>query len=142
MKHNLSILSKLLAVFALAAMLASCATRPAPDFGGRWKTVNRFAETPDAIPLQNAYLFYASPMDMTLKKMLERWAKDSNMQVDYRHPMDYTLYTAVAAIRTPSLQEAVSQLNAAYGSQQVSIAVSGDQIVVRVSSGANASTSP
>jgi hypothetical protein len=79
-------------------------------------------------------------MDGTLKKMLERWAKDSNMQVDYRHPMDYTLYTAVASVRTPSLQEAVSQLNAAYSAQQVSIGVSGDQIVVRVSSGADSAS--
>ncbi|TXI48622.1 MAG: hypothetical protein E6Q50_10020 [Lysobacter sp.] len=130
-------LSKFFAVFALTVALGACATRPAPDFGGRWKSVNRFAETTEAIPLQDAYLYYASPMDGTLKKMLERWAKDSNMQVDYRHPMDYTLYTAVAAVRTPSLQEAVSQLNAAYASQQVSIGVSGDQIVVRVSSGAD-----
>lgn len=138
-KQNISIFSKLLTVFALVAALAACGTRPAPDFGGRWKSANRFSETAEAIPLQDAYLYYASPMDGTLKKMLERWAKDSNMQVDYRHPMDYTLYTAVASIRTPSLQEAVSQLNAAYGEQQVSIGVSGDQIVVRVSSGADSS---
>lgn len=137
MKQNMSIFSKVLAVIALTVALAACATRPAPDFGGRWKPANRFAETAEAIPLQDAYLYYASPMDGTLKKMLERWAKDSNMQVDYRHPMDYTLYTAVASVRTPSLQEAVSQLNAAYSAQQVSIGVSGDQIVVRVSSGAD-----
>ena len=116
-------------------MLAGCGTTPAPDFGGRWEGVNRFSETPEAIPLQEAYLYYASPMDTTLKRMLERWAQDSEMEVDYRHPMDYTLYTAVAAIRTPSLQEAVSQLNAAYAGQQVSIGISGDQIVVRVGAG-------
>ena len=66
---------------------------------------------------------------------LERWAKDSNMVLTYRHPMDYTLHSAVAEIRTPSLQEAVSQLNAAFAAQQVSVGVSGDEIVVRVSSG-------
>ncbi len=128
-------LSKFLLAAALVVFLSSCATRPAPDFGGRWKTVNRFAEETQAIPLQDAYLFYASPMDGTLKKMLERWANDSDMVLTYRHPMDYTLYAAVADIRTPSLQEAVSQLNAAYASQQVSIGVSGSEIVVRISSG-------
>ena len=128
-------LSKFLRAAALVVALSSCATRPAPDFGGRWKTVNRFAEETQAIPLQDAYLFYASPMDGTLKKMLERWANDSDMVLTYRHPMDYTLYAAVADIRTPSLQEAVSQLNAAYASQQVSIGVSGSEIVVRISSG-------
>ncbi len=115
--------------------LSSCATRPAPDFGGRWKSVNRFAEETQALPLQEAYLFYASPMDRTLKNMLERWADDSNMELTYRHPMDYTLHTAVAEIRTPSLQEALSQLNAAYSAQQVTVGVSGNEIVVRISSG-------
>lgn len=128
-------LCKCFLVLALSAIFAGCGTTPAPDFGGRWKSVNRLSETPEAIPLQDSYLYYASPMDRTLKKMLERWAKDSEMEVDYRHPMDYTLYTAVGAIRTPSLQEAVSQLNAAYSEQQVSIGVSGNQIVVRVGSG-------
>jgi hypothetical protein len=128
-------LSRFLLAAALVMVLSSCASRPAPDFGGRWKTVNRFSEETQAIPLQDAYLFYASPMDGTLKKMLERWANDSDMVLTYRHPMDYTLYAAVADIRTPSLQEAVSQLNAAYASQQVFVAVSGSEIVVRISSG-------
>lgn len=135
MKYPISILTKLLLGAALALALSSCATRPAPDFGGRWKNINRFSEETQAIPLQDAYLFYASPMDGTLKNMLERWADDSNMVLTYRHPMDYTLYSAVAEIRTPSLQEALSQLNAAYASQQVSIGVSGNEIVVRISSG-------
>jgi hypothetical protein len=74
-------------------------------------------------------------MDGTLKNMLERWADDSNMVLTYRHPMDYTLYAAVADIRTPSLQEALSQLNAAYSAQQVSIGVSSNEIVVRIASG-------
>ena len=128
-------LSKFVLATALVMVLSSCASRPAPDFGGRWKTVNRFSEETQAIPIQDAYLFYASPMDGTLKKMLERWAHDSDMVLTYRHPMDYTLYAAVADIRTPSLQEAVSQLNAAYASQQVSVGVSGGEIVVRISSG-------
>ncbi len=135
MKYPISILPKFLLGAAFAVVLSSCATTPAPDFGGRWKTVNRFAEETQAIPLQEAYLFYASPMDGTLKNMLERWADDSNMVLTYRHPMDYTLYAAVAEIRTPSLQEALSQLNAAYASQQVSIGVSGNEIVVRIASG-------
>jgi Toxin co-regulated pilus biosynthesis protein Q len=134
-KLSNSNLCKFLISAAMIVALSSCANRPAPDFGGRWKNVNRFSEETQAIPLQDAYLFYASPMDGTLKKMLERWAKDSDMVLTYRHPMDYTLYAAVADIRTPSLQEAVSQINAAYASQQVSVGVSGSEIVVRISSG-------
>jgi hypothetical protein len=134
-KSRISILTKLMFAVLCAVALSSCATRPAPDFGGRWKTVNRFAEETQALPLQDTYLYYASPMDRTLKNMLERWADDSKMTLTYRHPMDYTLYSAVADIRTPSLQEAVSQLNAAYAAQQVSIAVSGNEIVVRIAGG-------
>ena len=129
---------RLFLALALVALATGCATRPAPDFGGRWKPVNRFSEETQAIPLQDTYVFYASPMDRTLKSMLERWAKDNDMTLTYRHPMDYTLYSGVAEIRTPSLQEAVSQLNTAYAAQQVTIAVSGSEIVVRVSSGNSA----
>lgn len=135
MKLQNSILFRLLLAAAAVVIVAGCATRPAPDFGGRWKSVNRFSEETQAIPLQQTYLYYASPMDGTLKAMLERWAKDNEMTLTYRHPMDYTLYAAVANVRTPSLQEAISQLNAAYASQQVAISVNGSEIVVRVSSG-------
>jgi hypothetical protein len=138
-KSRISILTKLMFAVLCAVALSSCATRPAPDFGGRWKTVNRFAEETQALPLQDTYLYYASPMDRTLKNMLERWADDSHMTLTYRHPMDYTLYSAVADIRTPSLQEAVSQLNAAYAAQQVSIGVSGNEIVVRIAAGSGSS---
>lgn len=135
MNQTLSTFRNALLAVAVLVSIVGCATRPAPDFGGRWKTVNRFAETTEAIPLQQAYLYYASPMDGTLKSMLERWAKDNDMTLTYRHPMDYTLHSAVAGIRTPSLQEAVAQLNAAYAEQQVTVGVSGDEIVVRISSG-------
>jgi hypothetical protein len=137
-KSRISILTQFLICAAMAFALSACATRPAPDFGGRWKQMNQFSEETQAIPLQEAYIFYASPMDRTLKNMLERWADDSNMVLTYRHPMDYTLYAGVAEIRTPSLQEALSQLNTAYADQQVSISVSGNEIVVRISSGGGA----
>ena len=51
MKYPISILTKLLLGAALALVLSSCATRPAPDFGGRWKNINRFSEETQAIPL-------------------------------------------------------------------------------------------
>ena len=113
-------------------MLAGCATRPAPDFGGRWKPVNRYAEAPDEIPLYKSYRFHASPMDGTLKTMLTRWASDSKMTLSYLHPSDYTLYGPVASIDSNDLQQAISQLNAAYSAQGVLVSASNNQIVVRV----------
>jgi hypothetical protein len=115
----------------LPAMLAACGTTPAPDYGGRWRAVNRFSETTEAIPLHKSYVFQAAPMDGTLKKMLERWAKDSNMTLSYLHPSDFTLHAPVASVHTSNVNDAMSQLNAIYSAQQVSVAAEGNQIVVR-----------
>jgi hypothetical protein len=116
----------------LVVALSGCATRPAPDFGGRWKTVNRYAASAEEIPLYQSYVFHASPMDGTLKNMLTRWASDSKMTLSYLHPSDFTLYGPVAQIQTNDLQQAVSQLTAAYAEQRVSVTASNNQIVVRV----------
>lgn len=116
----------------LVVALSGCATRPAPDFGGRWKAVNRYAVSAEEIPLYQSYVFHSSPMDGTLKTMLTRWANDSKMTLSYLHPSDFTLYGPVAQIQTNDLQQAVSQLTAAYATQQVSVTASNNQIVVRV----------
>lgn len=102
----------------LAVALAGCATRPAPDFGGRWKPVNRYSEAPNEIPLHQSYVFYPSPMDGTLKAMLTRWTQDSNMKLDYQHYSDFTLHQAVSQIHTTSLPDAISQLNSAYNNNK------------------------
>jgi hypothetical protein len=126
-----SVACSIFCALMLPAIVAACGTTPAPDYGGRWRAVNRFSETTEAIPLNQSYVFQASPMDGTLKKMLERWAKDSNMKLSYLHPSDFTLHAPVASIRTGNAQEAMSQLNAIYSAQQVSVAMEGNQIVVR-----------
>lgn len=122
----------------LMAATAGCATKPAPEYGGRWKAVNHYAEAPQEIPLYQAYLFYPSPMDGTLKTMLERWARDSKMTLSYLHASDFTLHAAVAQIRTNDLGQAVSQLSTAYASQGVSVTTEGNQIVVRSAAAATA----
>lgn len=118
-------------VVAAALMLAGCATKPAPDIGGRWKPVNRFASTTMEIPLYTSYVYQATPMDGTLKTMLERWAKDSGMTLDYRISSDYTLYGAVSTIGTTNPQQAVIDLSSAYAAQGVSVSIVGNQIVVQ-----------
>jgi hypothetical protein len=126
-----SVVRSIFCALMLPAIIAACGTTPAPDYSGRWRAVNRFSETTEAIPLNQSYVFQASPMDGTLKKMLERWAKDSNMTLAYLHPSDFTLHAPVASIRTGNAQEAMSQLNAIYSAQLVSVAAEGNQIVVR-----------
>lgn len=127
------------AVVTAALMLAGCATKPAPDFGGRWKPVNRFANTTEEIPLYSSYIYQASPMDGTLKSMLERWAKDSGMTLDYRLSSDYTLYGAVSTISTTNPQQAVIDVTAAYAGQGVSVSIVGNQIVVQSAAASTAS---
>lgn len=112
-------------------LLAGCATPEAPDLRGRWTPVNRYSEAPQAIPLQQAYLFQASPMDGTLKTMLTRWARDSKRSLSYLHANDYTLHAPVADIRSTNVQEAVAALSAAYAAQGVLVTADQSQIVVR-----------
>lgn len=112
-------------------LLAGCSTPDAPDLRGRWKPVNRYSEAPQAIPLQQAYLFQASPMDGTLKTMLTRWARDSKRSLSYLHPNDYTLHAPVADIRSTDVREAVAALSAAYAAQGVVVTADASQIVVR-----------
>ena len=117
---------------ALAALsLTACATPSAKDFGGSWKPVNRFQDAPTEIPLNPAYTYYASPMDETLRSMLRRWARDSGMQFSYHLPSDYTLYKAVASIRTTDIRAATANLSAIYAAQGVSVSTDGREIMAR-----------
>jgi hypothetical protein len=115
----------------LLPWLGACATRPAPGISGHWTAVNRFASSVQAIPLHPAYLFYATPMDRTLKDMLGRWALDSKMPLDYGHPSDFTLYQPVADIHTGDLRQAIAQLNALYAANGVVVSLRDNTIVVR-----------
>ncbi len=142
MKYKISASSFLWVLIPLILVLAGCATRPAPDFGGRWKPANRYAATAEEIPLYQSYVFAASPMDGTLKNMLARWAKDSKMTLSYLHPSDFSLYQPVAQIHTNDLQQAISQLTAAYAGQRVSVTASNNQIVVRAAQMAEVETAP
>ena len=126
----------------LLVLLAGCATPPAPDARGRWKPVNRYSETPLAIPLTPAYVYFAAPLDRTLKGLLERWARDGNMKLDYRHDADFTLHRPVADVRSDDLRDAVARLGALYAPQQVAIEVEGDRIVVRRASAQPAASTP
>ncbi|WP_225563069.1 hypothetical protein [Rhodanobacter sp. DHG33] len=130
-------------VLAIAA-LAACTTPPAKNFSGPWKPVNHFQSTPTEIPLNPAYVFYASPMDETLKTMLARWAKDSGRELSYQLPFDVTLYQPVANIHTTDVDDAVAQLNTIYATQGVSVTAGPRKIEVGpvVHGGNDASPAP
>lgn len=115
----------------LAAITTGCASTPAPQFTGRWQPVNRFDETPQAIPLYRQYEFYASPTDRTLKNLLTRWAGDSQMTLAYESATDYTLTEAVSRLRTLHPEQAASELTSIYALQKLVVSVEGTRFIVR-----------
>lgn len=121
-----------LVAIALSSLLAGCATRDAPDFKGRWQAVNRYAEQTEAIPLRQVHVFQATPMDGTLRNMLGRWARDAGIELDYRHPSDFTLHAPVAQLRAEDISQAAAQLTSIYSAQQVAVSVGDDRLVVDV----------
>jgi hypothetical protein len=124
-----------LSVVAIA--LAGCGAPAPKDLGGSWTPVNRFQSAPTEIPLSPAYTFYASPMDATLRSMLNRWASDNGLQLSYQIGSDFTLHQPVARVRTNDIQSAVGELSAIYEPQGIAITVEGKQIVVQAAGAAS-----
>ena len=81
-------------------------------------------------------MFYASPLDGTLKNMLARWATDTGMRLVYRLPYDYTLYTPVSGIRSQSISDAIAQLSSIYSGEHVAITTVDREIIVEPASAA------
>lgn len=116
--------------------LTACGTPPAKDFSGSWHPINRFQSQPTEIPLQQAYTFYAAPMDQTLKTMLSRWAKDTSRTLKYGLGYDVTLYKPVADIRTTDIDTAVQQLSTIFAAQDVLVTAHPREIVVQTTAAA------
>ena len=93
--------------------------------------MNRFQSAPNEIPLSPVYTFYASPMDATLRTMLNRWASDNGLQLSYQIGSDFTLHQPVARVRTNDIQSAMAELSAIYAPQGLSIAADSKRIVVQ-----------
>lgn len=113
-------------------LLAGCASSHAPDISGRWKPVNRLPATTTSIPLYQDYVYQVSPMDGTLKALLERWARDTGLGLEYRLDRDYTLIAALTTINTTDRAAALAELGQAYHAQSLQLSTRGQQLVVEV----------
>lgn len=125
-----------LTVSVMGTVLAGCGTTPAKEFGGRWKPVNHFTDQPQELPLHVAYVYQASPLDRTLKTMLQRWATDSGHRLEYRLQSDYTLHQEVAVVTHTDLAQAAAAVSQAYLTQGVVVRVDGNALVVEPASSA------
>lgn len=113
-----------------ALILAACAGHGARDFGGRWVPLNPWGEEIVAVPLRPAHVFAATPIDGTLRALLQRWAREGGAELDYRHPDDFTLHAAVADIRTATLEDAVARLDALFSPAGAAMRVEEGRVVV------------
>lgn len=131
--------SRFVRVGLVAALLVAggCASRDARDFSGRWAPLNAYAEQTAAIPLREAHVFQASPMDGTLRALLARWARDGGAELDYRHPYDFVLHQPVRGVRAHSIADAVAQLDRAFGAHGVVMRMEGNRLVVVAEGGGN-----
>lgn len=112
------------------AVSTGCSTPQAIDPKGAWRPLHQFAESPQAIPLEQAYVFQAFPSDQTLKALLTRWASDAGLRLSYLHANDYTLHAPVAQLRTTSIEQAAGALTAAYAAQGVQVSAERGALVV------------
>ncbi|WP_432591916.1 hypothetical protein [Stenotrophomonas maltophilia] len=119
-------------VLLVATTIAGCGTTPAPEFGGRWRPLDRFADVSTPILLQSRYVYYVAPVDRTLKGVLERWAADSGVPLTYRSAHDFTLHAGSSGVRATDLGTAVQQMESAYQRHGLQIRFESGTIVVRV----------
>ncbi|TBR37324.1 hypothetical protein EYV96_13820 [Dyella terrae] len=113
------------------AALAACGPPRAPDYGGRWKPINHYARSTTGIPIDPAYVYFASPLDTTLTHLLLRWAKDSGRRLDYGVAEDFTLHQPVSRIHTTDITRAADELNRIYLPQGIRVDIEPLRIVVR-----------
>jgi len=126
-----------LALLAMLAGAAGCSTSTlgtAGHAGGRWQPVNRYPSVTHAIALQTPQTYAVTPLDGTLRVLLQRWADDAGLELIYLPPMDYALHRAASLIGGVGLNDALKQLEQAYLGQKLTCAVDGQRLIIRQTS--------
>jgi hypothetical protein len=119
------------AVLLLALALGGCNSHRAPDAGGAWTPVNRYADAPIAVALATRYAYRVVPLDATLRGVLARWAADTGATLDYRHTHDFTLHAEASRVQASSAAAAAEQLDAVFAPFGVRVGVQdGNRFVV------------
>lgn len=117
-----------------ALFLTSCGVTPPVNFPqGGWRPMNDFPNDITEIPLTQQKLYQPLRIDVSLKGMLQRWARQANFSLSYRHSSDFTLSRDVARIQQPNIEEAIRELNEMYQHKGVNIRLVDNHILVNYS---------
>lgn len=122
-------------LFLLLLLLTACNSnklpKKAPDYTTGWQPVNVYEQGVQVLPVKKQTLFRVSPLDAGLRDLLTRWAREAGGSLSYQNDSDLSLPWAVAQINALNINDAVSQVNAAYRAYGISVMLSeGNQIVV------------
>jgi len=129
-RNNRSIRAVAGFAIVLTIFLEGCASAP-KDYWGTWRPINRYQQTSTSIPLNADYMYYATPLDGTLRTMLQRWAKDSSKQLSYQLQSDYTLTQPASLIRTADIHRALVDLNEIYAPQGILLYTVNNEILAK-----------
>ncbi|MGL4767991.1 MAG: hypothetical protein ACRCV6_07930, partial [Formosimonas sp.] len=77
------------------------------------------------------HVYRPMTVDVTLKDMLSRWAREAGLRLRYEHPSDFVLHTPVLQIQQPNLDAALAELNGIFASQNVRVEAFGGVLVAR-----------
>ena len=111
--------------------LTGCGITPPVNFPqGNWRPMNDFPNDISEIPLTRQKIYQPLRIDVTLKGMLQRWARQANLSLSYQHDSDFTLSRDVARIQQPNIEQAIRELNEAYRHKGVDIRLVGNRILV------------
>lgn len=106
-----------------------CTTHKVPDFPQNWRPLNELPATTQAIPLNIAHVYRITPLDVTVKGLLNRWGEEAKMPVVYNSAYDFTVFKPLLQIQAEKLEEALAQLSQLYEAQNIVFRVQDGVIV-------------
>ena len=119
MKKLFFITVKIFCVF-----LTGCASRGLPELPDTWQPANKFDETPRVLALFRPYSYQVLSVDRTLMQLTRRWARDTQIDFDYRCDDDFSLPITLEGKKYREIDVAIQAVNEVYESFGVTFALS------------------
>ena len=110
--------------------LTGCASRALPELSDTWRPANNFDEAPRVIALFRPYTYQVLSVDSTLMQLVRRWAKDTNLNYDYRCDDDFSLPAKLEGKIYRELDVALDSINEVYDAFGINFSFSTKRILV------------